>query len=111
MKIVSFIKEKANAVKAALTGVLMTAMTLPVFATYEVNPGANPEEALGLLLNKIIGITTVVGGIIALIGMVMIGVGLKDDESRSLRNGIWTLIGGIVVAVAPWFLQELKIFK
>ena len=109
MKLVKFVKEKANAVKAAMTGVMLSAMTLPVFA-YTVKDDVDPTTVLGNLLNKIIGITTLIGGIIALIGMVMVGVGLKDDESRTLRNGLWTLIGGVVVAVAPWFLKQIGIF-
>lgn len=111
MKLINFVKEKANAVKAMVSGAMVTAMTLPVCAGYQVGDNLDPTKMLNDLLNLVIGLVTGVGIIIAVWGAAQFGFGIKDGEADSMKRGLFTFLGGVVVAALPAVLKGLGVLK
>ena len=50
---------------------------------------------------------TIAGGLIAVWGAVILGSNLKDHNGPGISNGVWTIVGGAIIAVAASLFQSV----
>lgn len=59
------------------------------------------------LFTLVATIISSVGGILILFGAVTLGMAFKKRDPAGKDEGIWSIVGGLVIAAAPWVVQQL----
>lgn len=68
-----------------------------------------PDQAINNLGSMIQKIVVAIGVIMALWGVVQVGMSMAQHDPSQRMNGFLVLAGGILVAIAPGVLQQLGI--
>lgn len=97
-KIIAKIKEKAVAIKTTVTGAMITAMTMPVFAGgITVQPNIDPLAVIGTIAGYLLSILQAVGLVFIVWGGFQFGMAMKDEDAASKSKAILVLVSGIVM--------------
>ena len=95
-KLCEKIKAKAVAAKAAVTGVMIGAMTMPVFALTPATD-IDPTAIISNIANWLLSILTYVGLVFIVWGGFQFGMAMKDEDAASKSKAILVLIAGVVM--------------
>lgn len=97
-KFIEKIKAKATAIKTAVTGAMITAMTTPVFAGgITVQPNIDPLSVIGTIAAYLLSILQAVGLVFIVWGGFQFGMAMKDEDAASKSKAILVLVSGIVM--------------
>ncbi len=77
-----------------------------VTATAQSNEATEAIQNLRTFLETII---SVAGGIVALYGVVQIGLSISSQDHTQRTTGIMALLGGLLIAFAPSILKALGV--
>lgn len=99
-KLFKKLRRKAS---AAMTGALVFAASINMAYAAE----QNALTAINNLSTLISSIVSAFGGIILLFGCIQLGMGFKKQDPASKAEGIGAIIGGLIVACAPWIIKEI----
>lgn len=102
-------KIRAYVYRMVMFTLLPMVMPAVAFAENPNNPLAKVESGLNTLKDSFRGIIVAIGVILAFIGVIELGNGIKQKDSSGITAGLSMLIGGIVVAAAPSLLKLLGI--
>lgn len=96
-------KKKSFIKLNVLIGIVMCKTTLCFAAT----GGKDPNALIGNLFDLIASIISAVGAIIILWGAVTLGLGIQKHDPASKSEGTLSIVGGIVIATAPWIVKQI----
>lgn len=97
-KFIAKIKEKTVAIKTTVTGAMITAMTMPVFAGgVTVQPNIDPLAVIGTIAGYLLSILQAVGLVFIVWGGFQFGMAMKDEDAASKSKAILVLVSGIVM--------------
>ena len=101
--------EKINRkVQLVTRGVLSTAFVVSSYAGVALAAGDNPaKDAILSFTDIIVGIVTAIGVILAIWGVVQVGMSIPSHDTSQRAQGFLALAGGIVVAVAPHIVRSV----
>lgn len=71
--------------------------------------GGSPVQGINQLKDMIQDVVVAAGVVLALFGIVQVGISLSQHDSQQRINGFLFLAGGIIVASAPTILSSLGI--
>lgn len=91
-------KAKASAIKTAVTGAMIGAMTMPVFASgITVKSDIDPLAVIGTIAGYLLSILQAVGLVFIVWGGFQFGMAMKDEDAASKSKAILVLVSGIVM--------------
>ena len=96
---INFIK---STVVLAIATMINQCLCVPTYAALNIQPvSIGPDVSVqgtaNMILGLILTVTTFIGGAMAIWGMVMFGLALKNDEPDSKQKALMTIFAGIVV--------------
>lgn len=89
---------KKSLIKKVLFGMILNTV-VPVFAEDD------PLTVINNLSNFIFSITRAVGTIILIYGVIQIGMSYQSHDPSQRTNGVFTLVGGIIITFAKEILN------
>ena len=87
--------------------IIVCAITLLSITTPRVYAASDPLSVINNLSNFIFDITTAVGSIMVVFGIVQFGIALKSHDPSQKANSIFTIVGGLVIAFAKVILNTI----
>ena len=97
-KIIEKVRAKASAVKAAVSGAMIAAMTMPVFAGgITVQQNIDPLAVIGTIAGYLLSILQAVGLVFIVWGGFQFGMAMKDEDAASKSKAILVLVAGIIM--------------
>lgn len=95
-------------VQLVTRGCLSTAFVLMSWANVALAAGDNPAaDAITNFTDIICGIVTAIGVIVAIWGIVQVGMSITSQDTSTRVQGFLALAGGIVIAVAPLLARSI----
>ncbi|MFA5858195.1 MAG: TrbC/VirB2 family protein [Elusimicrobiota bacterium] len=68
-------------------------------------------SGVGASFTKIITwLSTVLGAGLTIIGLIITGIRLAMHDEQALKKGIWVIVGGIIIFIAPQILKLIQSF-
>ena len=92
-----------------LKGYQVMGMVLSGGGTTPGGGTTTPDQAINKLGTMIQGIVVAIGVIMALCGVVQVGMSMAQHDPSQRMNGFLVLAGGLLVAIAPGVLTQLGI--
>lgn len=98
------IDRKVQLVTRSVLSTLFVIMASCSFVLASDNPAA---EAISNFTEIIVGIVTAIGVILAIWGVVQVGLSVPSHDTSQRASGFLALAGGIIVAVAPHIVVSI----
>lgn len=64
-------------------------------------------EILTTIVSTLAQLVTIAGGLIAVWGAVILGSNIKDHNGPGINNGIFTIVGGAIIAIAAGLFSSV----
>lgn len=104
----SKIKKIDRKVQLVTRSVLSTLFVIMASCSFVLASDDNPAaEAISNFTEIIVGIVTAIGVILAIWGVVQVGLSVPSHDTSQRASGFLALAGGIIVAVAPHIVVSI----
>ncbi len=87
--------------------IVVSTFTILSITTPRVYAAEDPLAVINNLSNFIFDITTAVGSIMVVFGIVQFGLAMKSHDPSQKANSVFTIVGGLIIAFARFILNRI----
>lgn len=104
---------KAQTVKAVVSGLMVSAMAMPVFAVQQLTPQANidPLAMIGKIAGLVLSIVQGIGLVFVVWGGFQFAMAFRDDDGGSKQRAIQTLVAGVIALGIGTVLKAIGVLQ